>query len=154
MKTYDLLFNYLFLFQVYSLCVFVTYELLLLLYIVYHSIMVYNSFKLTQSKRVNENDSIDKLSINITKLILTLTLKTSSESHALSCIMSFTHTLIVANILQSSAMPPGLSLNVAWNFTNLPSMANALSKHLPNIEVSMLPPQSNKTTLKQSKYQF
>ncbi|KAE9524055.1 hypothetical protein AGLY_015536 [Aphis glycines] len=53
---------------------------------------------------------------------------------ALSCIMSFTQTPIVAKILHSSAIPPGLSLNVAWNLTNLPSMASPLSKHLPKIE--------------------
>lgn len=83
--------------------------------------------------------------------LLTLTLKTSSDSQALSCIMSFTQTLIVANILQSSAIPPGLSLRVAWNFTNRPSMANPRSRHLLNTEVSMFPPHSNNTTLRKIK---
>ena len=45
-------------------------------------------------------------------------------------------------------MPPGLSLIVQENLTNLPSAAKPRSKHRPSIVVSIFPPQSGITTLK------
>ena len=50
--------------------------------------------------------------------------------------------------LQRSAIPPGRSLTVTENFTNLPSTASPRSKHLPRIVVSMLPQHKGITTLK------
>ena len=59
----------------------------------------------------------------------------------------------MASNLASSAMPPGLSLTVTTNRTNLPSTAKPLSIDLPSMVVSMLPPHSAITTLnKNSQY--
>ena len=49
--------------------------------------------------------------------------------------------------LVSSAIPPGRSLMVHENLTNLPSAAIPRSRQRPRIVVSMLPPQSAMTTL-------
>lgn len=57
-------------------------------------------------------------------------------------------TPILANKVHNSAIPPGLSETCTENLTRRPSAARPLSKHLPSIVVSILPPQSGKTTLK------
>ena len=43
--------------------------------------------------------------------------------------------------------PPGLSSTRTVSLTNLPSAARPRSRHLPNNVVSILPPDSNTTTL-------
>ena len=47
--------------------------------------------------------------------------------------------------------PPGLSSTRTVSLTNLPSAARPRSRHLPNNVVSILPPDSNTTTLKENK---
>ena len=78
---------------------------------------------------------------------LTSTQKMSFFIHALSCIMSLIETPMSAKHLANSAIPPGLSETVTVNLTKRPSAANPLSRHLPKIVVSMLPPQRGMTTL-------
>lgn len=73
---------------------------------------------------------------------------------ALSCIKSLIETPTAASSAQSSAIPPGLSLTVMLKRRSLPSAAKPLSRHRPNIVVSIFPPHSNKTTLKKNYYYF
>lgn len=62
--------------------------------------------------------------------------------------MSFIDTPIDDISLVSSDIPPGRSLTVTVNLSIRPRTAKPRSKQRPNIVESILPPQSNKTTLK------
>ena len=50
--------------------------------------------------------------------------------------------------------PPGLSSTRTVSLTNLPSAARPRSRHLPNNVVSILPPHSNTTILKENNTAF
>ena len=83
-------------------------------------------------------------------VLLTSTEKMSFLIQARSWTISLIETPHVVKSLASSAMPPGRSLTVTVNLTNLPSAAKPRSKHLPRIVVSILPPHNGITTLERS----